>query len=180
MAENNTISILEKIGLSPTEAKIYLALLDLGEANVRATADHTKINRRNVYDALTRLLDKGIIFAIVGLEEKVYCPVDPDKLAELVQEKKTRLAKILPDFNSQYAAKRGPQEAFIYRGVNGFKQYMRDILRTGENGYFIGAKLGWFDPRIRVFTEQFLQQAKRKKIQFYHLFDARVKDQPEL
>jgi hypothetical protein len=33
---------------------------------------------------------------------------------------------------------------------------------------------------IRAFTEQFLQQAKRKKIQFYHLFDARVKDQPEI
>ena len=81
MAENNTISILEKIGLSPTEAKIYLALLDLGEANVRATADYIKTNRRNVYDAMIRLLDKGIIFAIVGLEEKVYCPVDPDKLA---------------------------------------------------------------------------------------------------
>ena len=40
----------------------------------------------------------------------------------------------------------------------------------------IGAKLGWFDPRLKTFFEQFLKEAKRKKITFYHVYDEIVKE----
>jgi hypothetical protein len=59
--------------------------------------------------------------------------------------------------------------------VEGFKNYLRDILRVGENVYMVGAKLGWFDPRLKNFINQFLQEAKRKNITFYHIFDHEVK-----
>ncbi|MAG29077.1 hypothetical protein CL632_02955 [bacterium] len=52
---------------------------------------------------------------------------------------------------------------------------MRDILRVGEDAYFIGAKLAWWDPRLKTFTEQFLKEAERKNIKFYHIFDEIVR-----
>jgi len=171
-----SIEVLQQLGLSPNEAKIYEALLDLKESGVGAIASKAEIHRRNVYDAINRLIDKGLIFPILTKGENLYSPVDPDKLVELIKEKELILNKILPDLRKRYEERIGPQEAYIYRGIEGFKNYMRDILRVGEDVRFIGAKLGWFDPRLKVFREQFFKEAKRKNIKFYHLFDGMVKE----
>lgn len=168
--------ILQQLGLSPNEAKIYEALLDLKEAGVGEISSRAEIHRRNVYDAINRLVDKGLIFPILAKGENLYSPVDPDKLTELIQEKQILLNKSLPDLRKRYEQRVGAQEAYIYRGIEGFKNYMRDLLRVGEDGYFIGAKLGWFDPRLNTFREQFFKEVKRKNIKFYHIFDYEVKE----
>jgi len=168
---------LEQLGLSPNEAKIYEALLELKEASAGAISTHAKIHRRNAYDAIHRLIEKGLIFSVLAKGDHVYSAVDPDKLMELVKEKETALEKILPDLRKKHQTDRQPQEAYIYRGIEGFKNYMRDILRVGEDAYFIGAKLAWWDPRIVSFTEQFLKEAERKNIKFYHIFDSIVENQ---
>ena len=174
-----SIDTLQQLGLSLNEAKIYEALLDLKEAGVGEISSQAQIHRRNVYDAINRLIDKGLIFPILTKGENRYSPVDPDKLMELVKEQELKLNKILPDLQNRYKKRFPAQEAYIYRGVEGFKNYMRDILRVGKDGYFIGAKLGWFDPKLKIFTEQFLKEAKRKKIEFHHIFDWEVKEKAQ-
>ena len=176
-----SVEILEQLGLSPNEAKIYEALLDLKEAGVGEISSKAEIHRRNVYDAINRLIDKGLIFPILSKKEHFYSPIDPDKLLELVKEKETKLNKILPDMKERYKNREGVQEAYIYRGIEGFKNYMKDILRVGQDVYFVGAKLGWFDPRLKTFTESFLREAERKNIKFHHIFDNVVKEKaPEI
>lgn len=170
------IKILEQIGLSPNEAKIYQTLLELKEAGVGRISAHSKIHRRNVYDTITRLIDKGLIFPIITKGENQYSPVDPDKLLEIVKEKEKNLLTVLPQLKQKYEGREEPQEAYIYRGLEGFKNYLRDILKSGQDVFFIGAKLGWLDPRIKTFLQHFLQEAKKKKIKFHHLFDWEVKE----
>jgi len=171
-----SLDILQNLGLSPNEAKIYNALLDLKEAGVGEISSKAEVHRRNSYDAINRLVDKGLIFPIIAKGENRYSPVDPDKLLELVKEKEISLNKVLPGMRERYEKKDLYQEAYIYRGLEGFKNYMRDVLRVGEDVYFIGAKLGWFDERLTVFHEQFTKEAERKKLKFHHIFDYEVKE----
>ena len=167
---------LQKLGFSKNEATIYGALLDLDESSPGAIAAHTKIHQRNVYDALKRLIDKGLVFRIISKSENIYSPVDPDKLLEMVREKDRELRKILPGLKARYQERKVGQEAYIYRGIEGFKNYLRDILRVGEDVYFIGGKLIWVAPELKGFSEQFLKEVKRKKIRFHCIFDAEVKE----
>ena len=51
---------LHHIGLTGTEAKIYLVLLDLGKAQAGVLSRKTGIHRRSIYDALDRLIEKGL------------------------------------------------------------------------------------------------------------------------
>jgi len=168
--------VLEQLGLSQNEARIYLALLNFTEAGVADIAGYTKIHRRNIYDTLDRLVNKGLVFSIMSKGEHRYAPVDPDKLMELIREKEVTLEKILPELRDRFEKRGSKQEAYIYRGIEGFKNYMRDIIRVGEDGYFIGAKLGWLDPRLKGFLPSFEKEAKRKKITFHHIFDHEVKE----
>ena len=170
------MNILHELGFSPNEAKIYETLLDLKEAGPGKISSQAKVHRRNVYDALNRLIDKGLVFSVIDKGESVYSAVDPDKLLELVKEKEAGLNALLPELKKRYENKKPLQEAYIYRGIEGFKNYMRDVLRVGQDVYVIGAKLSWLDPRIINYTEKVVKEMARKKINFHILYDALAKD----
>ncbi len=169
--------VAESLGLSPNEARIYEALVEHGESGVSEIALFGNIHRRNAYDAIHRLVEKGLCFPILSAGENKYNAVDPDKLVELLSENSERLLKVLPELKKKFAARVAPEEAYIYRGLEGQKNIWRDVLRVGEDSYFIGAKGGWFDPLLAHSNEAFFKEANRKKIKFIQLFDYEVKDQ---
>ncbi len=164
-------SIYESLGLSPNEAKIYEALVEKGESSISEIAINAQIHRRNAYDAINRLVDKGLCFLIVSQKENRYNAVDPDKLSELIAEKQTELNKILPDLKRKFHSREAPQEAYIYRGLEGQKNIFRDMLRVGQDSYFIGAKGGWYDERIESARKAFFIEAHKKGMKFIQLFE---------
>ncbi|MBI5134793.1 hypothetical protein HZA86_00960 [Candidatus Uhrbacteria bacterium] len=166
----------DDLGLSPNEGKIYEFLIERGESSVSAIAIATKINRRNAYDATARLIDKGLCFEIFSQTKTLYNAVDPDKLMEMIAEKQEKLQKILPALKQKFRARLAREEAYIYRGIEGQKNIFRDMLRVGGDCYFIGAKGGWFDPRLDASRDAFFREAKRKKLKFIQLFDSEVRE----
>lgn len=163
--------LYESLGLSPNEAKIYESLVEIGESGISQIAINAKIHRRNAYDAIARLIDKGLVFEIFSSQENRYNAVDPDKLLELLGEKETILKNELPELKKKFHGRIAPQEAYIYRGLEGQKNIFRDMLRVGADSYFIGAKGGWYDPRIEPARKAFFKEAKKKNLKFIQLFD---------
>ncbi len=163
--------LLGELGLSPNEGKIYETLLDRGELSVGDIALHANIHRRNAYDALHRLLEKGLCFEVHTAQENIYAPVDPGKLREIIADKQKRLDAILPGLEKKYGSKAASEEVYIYKGTEGLKNIWRDILRVGEDWYTLGAKGGWFDPSVASAREAFFREAKRKKMKTCFLLD---------
>lgn len=174
---NMSADIFEVLGLSPNEAKIYETLVEHGESSISNIAVWAKIHRRNAYDAIHRLIDKGLCFEIFSTRENKYNAVDPDKLTELLAEKEKLLQDALPDLKKKFVQRVAPQEAYIYRGYEGQKNVWRDILRVGGDCHNIGAKGQWFDPQLNASREAFFKEANRKKIRFHLLFDHEIKVQ---
>lgn len=167
---------LQGLGLSLNEARIYEALLKSGETSVGTIVRLSKIHRRNVYDSLQRLIEKGLVFEIKGHQENRFHAVEPKKLLELVEEKYLSINKIIPNLETMFKGSLSEQRVAIYRGVEGWKNYMRDILRVGEDFYCIGAKGAWMDPRVMNFFPKFIKEANKKKIKYFHLFDHELKE----
>ena len=93
---------LQEIGLSKTESKVYLALLELGSALAGKITKKSGINRTNVYDALERLIEKGLVTYIIQANRKVFEPVDPNKLQEILKEKQDKLDSLMPELQLKY------------------------------------------------------------------------------
>lgn len=167
--------LFENLGLSPNEAKIYETLVEQGESNISKIAVATNIHRRNAYDAIHRLVEKGLCFQIISSTENKYNAVDPDKLLEIVSEKQEQITKALPDLKKKFQKREASEEVFIYRGVEGQKNIFRDMIRVGADSYFIGAKGGWFEERFTASREAFFKEAAKKHIKFTQLFDHAVK-----
>lgn len=169
-------TILEEIGLSPNEAKIYEALIKKGESSVPKISIAINVHKRNIYDTIPRLLKKGLIYQIANATENRYAAVEPSKLSELIKEKETRLNSILPSLQKQFKKAKTDEAVYVYKGKEGFKNYLRDILKEKKDVYFIGAKGGWFDEDLQTFINDFLEKAKEKNIKYHHIFDHEVKN----
>ncbi len=167
--------ILSKIDLSTNESKIYETLLIEGESPVGLIATKSKINRRNIYDAMNRLIEKGLVFEILQKGENRYKAVDPRKLMEILKEKETALESIMPDLDELYNGKPHEEDVYIYRGIEGWKNFMRDILRIGKDVHIIGGKGAWSDPKIATFRDYFFAEAKKKGIKITVLYDHEIK-----
>ncbi len=173
--------ILQQLGLSKNEALIYEVCLKEGEISVSSIAKKSNIHRRNVYDALKRLIEKGVIFEVLNQKESLYQAVEPQKFMEFIKEKEEMLSRALPHMQSLYLSTPHKNEVYIYKGIEEWKNYMRDIIRTGEDFYCIGAKGAWLDDRVKYFLPQLDKEIKNQKITCHHLFDAEIKTQcPEI
>ncbi len=169
--------LFEELGLSPNEGKLYESLLRCGELGIGELSLKAKVHRRNVYDSIKRLLDRGLVQEIVHRRESTYRGVTPAKLEQLLDERRARLARAMPSLLELYSAETDEEFVTIYHGIEGWKSYMRDIIRVGEPYYCLGAKGGWIDERIRLFfLKTFLPEIKRRRIELFHLFDREVLD----
>ncbi len=167
---------LEQIGLSPNEAKIYEALLRLGESSVTEIAYESHVHRRSIYDTLMRLVEKGLVFQIFQKKENLYRAVDPKKCMELLKEKEKAFKKVLPGLEYFYTQDPMEEAAYIYRGIEGYKNYVREMIMVAEDSYFLGAKFNWATPGTESLLSQYNAEMKRKQKKQMTIFDPRVKE----
>lgn len=169
---NEYTSTLESIGLAKNEARIYETLVREGEIGVGKIASVSKVHRRNVYDSLNRLIERGLVFERMTSTEHLYQATDPKKLLEIVEEKRAYVSKALPDLEKLYLAKEHEDDVIVYRGIEGWKSYLRDIIRIGVDVYTIGAKGLWQDDRFSHVMAQLSRESKRKGMRMHWLIDA--------
>jgi len=173
--------ILQKTGLSLNESRVYEALLHLGEVNVNKISIKSKVHRRNVYDSLNKLIGKGLASETFIKGEKLFKAIDPERLKEIIKEQESALDTFLPNMKQMFKTVEPDAEAYFFRGVEGFKNYLQLILEQKQTVHFIGAKAFWLDSRLKYYLRHFDEERKKRGIKFMHLFDHEVKTQkPEI
>lgn len=159
------INSLRQIGLTQSEANVYIAVLKLGRTTISSIARETTLNRRNIYDVTSTLIEKGLIFTIIGEKERLYAAIEPDKLLEMVESKEKSLERIMPELHNLFNKEFVNDRAMMYQGVEGFKQYLQNVLNVGEDVRCVGAKGGWGFEKLGDFIEWFESERIKKKTQ---------------
>ena len=127
---------LLKLGFSPSEIKVYLCLIEMGPSYANKISAKAKVNRTNVYEALDRLIAKGVISFIIKNKVKWYEANSPSTLVNLIKEKEDEIEetkkKIMQDFNeiNELASKDKKQlEGSIFIGKNGLRMLFENIIK---------------------------------------------------
>jgi hypothetical protein len=74
----DTIKALQNLGLSEKESKVYIALLELGKANVTRIAQLSKLKRPTVYLLLEELRKKQLVLKVPHAKNAIFIAQDPD------------------------------------------------------------------------------------------------------
>lgn len=159
---------LEKIGLTGNEAKIYLTLLRLGTAKAGKLSKQAGINRTTTYDALKRLLEKGLASYVVKENRKYFQAADPQKIIELLKRKQEDAKEIIPRLNQLFKAPVEKHNVTLYYGRKGVKTVFQDIVREGKPNCVLDAEVK-FTEVMPYFSIWFIKQIEKKKIQIRHI-----------
>jgi sugar-specific transcriptional regulator TrmB len=82
---------LEELGLLPTEAQVYLALIRNGALGASAIANVTKVPRSSVYPTLNTLIDKGLVEGGAGYGSRFSAVRAELALPNLIRREKEEL-----------------------------------------------------------------------------------------
>src|SRR4030042_5992747 len=119
---------LEQLGLSEKEAKVYLAVLELGEANIQQIAQKSGVKRTTAYDIINSLKEKRLLTEITKGKKAFFSAEDPRKLERQLDEKKETLKKILPELLSITNLLDTKPHIKFYEGNDGIKEVYKDTL----------------------------------------------------
>lgn len=162
-------SVFLKIGFTPTETKVYLSLLSIGATTAGKLVSETGCHRKNLYDALNKLMQKGLVTCVVEGRVKFFQAKDPENLLRFIAEQKVQLAlkenevkKLLPELQKKHSLQPAEIEAEIYRGENGIKTILKECLKYNEV-LLIGAT-GDVENRLPFFWPQYNKQREKAKI----------------
>lgn len=148
-------------GLTKNEAKVYLALLKIGSASVNQITRKAGIHRVNVYDVITRLIEKGLISSTMRANKTYYEASDPEELLKILEQKEHLIKEALPSLKEDFKSAPEKQEVHYFKGPDGViatyymmleqKQTIYAIGGSGRNRQFLKHRhVKWDKERIKL------------------------------
>ncbi len=135
---------LKGLGLSDKEARVYLALLQLGPATPYRIAKKSRLKRPTAYVIAEELVEKGLIVHVPGEEPKRYIARTPESFLESSEQKIQNVRKILPELKSLQGGTSEKPSVLYYEGVEGLRQAyeykQKELHHTRIVGFFASAE----------------------------------------
>lgn len=129
---------LKGLGLTPTEIKVYLGLLKQGESLASRVSYNSQVERAVTYHTLEKLNRKGLVSSVIKENRKYFQAADPATLRRLLREKEDSLNEIIPLLTQLKSTENFPLSVQVYRGEEGFKTVMEDLIRHKAPYYILG------------------------------------------
>ena len=128
---------LLKLGLSQSEATLYLTLLRIGASDVQGLIQETGFYKANTYQALERLCDKGILSKVIEGNRRVYQIQNPHSLIEFIEKKKDELdkqkklaEKLTKEVELSKKHTTIKETASVFNGISGVKKIYEEIVKN--------------------------------------------------
>lgn len=187
-----TNEILQNLGLTKNESKVYFALVKLKTASVNEISREANVPRVNSYDILQSLKAKGLVGTITKANKMFFEPADPKVLSELLEKKKKELVETENSINTLktiFEAEQTSQEVKVFKGKFGIKTILKDvliskteILNFGSSGMFPSFYSEYFDiwesqrVKQKIKMRMVTSKSMQRKIPFKNLQTIRFLD----
>ena len=172
------IGAIQQAGLTSTEAKIYSVLLKQKGQQAGEIAKQTGIHRRNVYDAVERLVSKGLVGEFLEGKKKHFVAESPKRLLGLIKERETSLNRILPSLQAIYDTRKQEAEVQIYRGKNGLKTVLDDQLAVKKEEVWVYGAYNDFQKALKYYFPHFEKNRLKSNVKVRLLFDESSRKTP--
>ncbi|MBN2458901.1 hypothetical protein JXB28_01325 [Candidatus Woesearchaeota archaeon] len=159
----NVEQVLENLGFSPNEIKVYLTLNDHGTKTAGNISKLAHIDRSSCYNSLKLLIEKGLVSYVHIGKVKWFQATGPKRLLEYLKEQEEQVQEILPELQARHKAAKIEGQVRMFKGIKGIKSIFLDMARTGQNNVVFGSE-GQFTARLPEFAMQFNRLKKENKM----------------
>ncbi len=123
--------ILEDIGLTNAEIKVYTSLLELGVAGAGNIIEKSGLQSSVVHMTLNNLINKGFISFTKQGKKRIYQASNPKHILDYIEEKKNQFQKILPELLQKQKISKEKPVAATFEGIRGIKELLFELLEAG-------------------------------------------------
>jgi|SRR3989344_1223547 len=125
-------TILENLGLSKAEIKVYLALLELGPSTSGPIIQKTELQSSVVHRTLKTLLDKGILTYIKVGKDNSYQATDPENILDFIDNKKKKFMDILPELKNKQQKSNNRYSTEMFLGKKAMFSALLNIIKDAK------------------------------------------------
>lgn len=134
---------LLEIGLTDKEAKVYAALLELGEANALEAAEKSGVNRVTTYVILQNLSKKGLVKEFTKKKKTYFALQNPEHIIDFLEKEKTKIdhkikkaRQLMPELTIYENLSSDKFNIRFFEGKEGMKKVRSIINRKKVKEYF--------------------------------------------
>jgi len=154
---------LQNIGLTEKEAKVYIALLQLGKTTAYAVAVRSNLKKPTVYVTLDNLVDKGAAQKIPRAKKALYVATSPEDLFDAAENKIDNAKSILPELKSlSKTGKAHKIDTAYYEGMAGIREMYNRMLKNTKNSVGFYAHARDASPELQAYFDKELVEGVRK------------------
>lgn len=165
--ETQLLTSLQEAGLSEKEARVYLAMLELGESSIIPIALRAGIKRTTVYNYLDEFRRQGLISVTMRNSHQYYLAASPARLQEIMKARLASVESAVPALFSLYKQEEGKPAVQMYEGVEGIKEVFRLSLDTvGKKIDAMPVKASGHDHVGDEFIASYLDETKKRQIAY--------------
>ncbi len=173
--------ILEGIGLSRGESKVFLVILALGESKTGKIIEKSGLQSSSVYHALNGLISRGLVSYIKKSEVKYYKAADPESVVDYIELKKQEYLTILPQLKALQNKTENEGVEFFksYKGIKTiFSEMLRDTKKGDEMLVFSIDDLALYEKAREQVFRPIKHLIKEKRISLKGIFSEKVRYKP--
>ncbi|MEM0465653.1 MAG: helix-turn-helix domain-containing protein [Candidatus Pacearchaeota archaeon] len=165
---------LNSLGFSKNETLIYITLLETGASSVQTISDKTKIHRTNIYDALKKLVNRGLIYEI-DAEKKLFSSKPLKSLKDFLKFREAELDEIIKNFELKKIQKKEDIKFKVSKGVFALREAISSWLDLKETINVFGIP-GKAPEIIGPMLKKFHNTRIKRKILMRHIYNASAID----
>jgi sugar-specific transcriptional regulator TrmB len=115
-------------GLTEKQVQVYLACLEGGPSKIPEIARRAQIKRTTTYGIIDELLSLKLLSISYKGKRRLFQAEDPEVILAMIEEKKKRVADILPELSDMFISHHVRPKISFFEGREGVKKIYDDVL----------------------------------------------------
>lgn len=133
--QTNWKQLLKALGLSESEAQVYLASLEVGPASVQDLAKQARVSRVTAYAVIEHLASRGLMSSVEKGKKRLFSVESPERLVAVMQARlqdmKSTLHEVEESLHELKLVQRGAKPVVkMFEGEDAFKAVFDDFAAT--------------------------------------------------
>lgn len=131
--KNNFLGLIEYAGLSPLEARLYGALLEIKEGTMTDLAKQADVKRSSGYNSIGRLEMLGLVSRITRGKRTYYSAIHPRRLLQIANLRQKQIEENLPKMVGAYYGEGEKPKIQMFESIDAVRDIYKEAFDRLKN-----------------------------------------------
>jgi len=137
MTDEHILKTFESVGIPKMQTTVYLDLLKNKESTATEISKRTKMHRANVYDTLTKLKERNLVYLSSKEGKQVFAALSTDLIINEEKDKLENLKTAMNYIKTTYVSGQTPK-VYTLEGLNAVKSILFGLLEKKSDIWIYG------------------------------------------